>query len=80
MPEAIYHSPGVRSIWKIINNLITTENLCEKCLRDKNQQNHVCASVDDYLMKIGGFRCQIGCEVVFDERQKIIEHLRTHTD
>ncbi len=80
MPEAIYHNPGIRSIWKIVNNLIPTENLCDRCLRDKCQHNHVCASIEDYLMKLGGFRCQIGCDIVCEQRQKIIEHLLTHTN
>ncbi len=68
MPEAIYHNPGIRSIWKIVNNLIPTENLCDRCLRDKCQHNHVCASIEDYLMKLGGFRCQIGCDIVCEQR------------
>jgi len=70
MPEAVYHQPGVRSIWKLVNGVSTKlEESCMRCLREKKTPNHTCVPVDEYLMKIGGYRCQIGCEVVFDKRE-----------
>jgi hypothetical protein len=81
MPEAVYHQPGVRSIWKIVNSVApSNEESCLRCLRENKTPNHTCVPVEEYLMKIGGYRCQIGCEGIFDKREVIVEHLLKHTD
>jgi len=59
MPEAVYHQPGVRSVWKIVNGLEDHHTpRCPKCERH-DDSGHLCSSsvCDEYLFKIGSYRC-----------------------
>ncbi len=69
MPEAVYNQPGVRSAWKIVNGLVDfSQQRCSKCERPK-EETHFCNSevFEEYLFKIGSFRCQVGCQAFITE-------------
>ena len=81
MPEAVYHEPGVRQVWMIVNNLQDEiEPFCSKCCRAHVETDCSKDIGEEYLFRIGQYRCQVGCaSAIFSEKGKMAKHLLTHS-